>query len=142
MNRRIALSLLLAAGLLTGCEAASDAGADAPAGPPAGGPPPMPQPITLAKRPDATGGEAAYVVKCVMCHGPNGMGFGLLARRMDQPDLEKRDDLTVDYVELAARQGIGNMPAIPRGEVSDAELRQIAEYLAAGPHGASGGAAQ
>jgi hypothetical protein len=26
------------------------------------------------------------------------------------------------------------MPAIPRGEVSDDELRQIAEYLAAGLH--------
>ena len=35
---------------------------------------------------------------------------------------------------VAVRQGIGNMPAIPRGEVSDEELRQIAEYLAAGPH--------
>ncbi|GEM_PF-833508 len=142
MKLRIALSLLLATGLLAGCQVKEDAGADAPAGAAKGGPPPMPQPITLAKRPDATGGEAAYVVKCVMCHGPNGMGFGLLARRMDQPDLEKRDDLTVDYVELAARQGIGNMPAIPRGEVSDAELRQIAEYLAAGPHGAAPGAAQ
>jgi len=38
-------------------------------------------------------------------------------------------------VILAARQGIGNMPAIPRGEVSDEELQQIADYLAAGPHG-------
>jgi hypothetical protein len=26
------------------------------------------------------------------------------------------------------------MPPLPRGEVSDAELQQIAEYLAAGPH--------
>ena len=38
------------------------------------------------------------------------------------------------YVITAARTGIGNMPAIPRGEVSDAELQAIAEYLAAGPH--------
>jgi hypothetical protein len=60
------------------------------------------------------------------------MGTGLLARRTEQPLLEKRTDLTVDYVVQAARMGIGNMPAIPRGEVSDAELQLIAEHLAKG----------
>jgi len=29
----------------------------------------------------------------------------------------------------AARGGIGNMPRIQKGEVSDAQLRQIARYL-------------
>ena len=103
--------------------------------PPQGGPPGMPKPVTLVDRPNATGGEALYVEFCAMCHAPNGMGHGLLGRRMDTPDLEKRDNLPAQYVVLAARQGIGNMPAIPRGEVSDAELQAIAEYLAAGPHG-------
>lgn len=97
----------------------------------------MPQPITLAQRPDATGGEALYVTHCIACHGPNGMGNGLLGRRSDQPDLELREDLTTDFVILAARQGMGNMPAIPRGEVTDEELQSIADYLAAGPHGES-----
>ena len=106
----------------------------APAQPPPG-PPPMPKPVTLVDRPNATGGEALYVEFCAMCHAPNGMGHGLLGRRMDTPDLEKRDNLPAQYVVLAARQGIGNMPAIPRGEVSDAELQAIADYLAAGPHG-------
>ena len=116
--------------------AACKPAADEAGGPPAagGGPPPMPEPVTLADRPGATGGEALYVVKCLMCHGANGMGQGLLARRVDQPDLELRDDLTADFVIAAARQGIGNMPAIPRGEVSDADMQQIADYLAAGPH--------
>ena len=45
--------------------------------------------------------------------------------------------LAAAYVIMAARRGIGNMPAIPRGEVSDADLKQIADYLAAGPHGAA-----
>ncbi|BBC71934.1 conserved hypothetical protein [Altererythrobacter sp. B11] len=123
---------LLSAGAVMG-----QAGADAPAPSATGvgaGPPPMPQPLTLALRPGATGGEKDYVVKCGMCHGPNGMGTGLLARRMDTPLLEARDNLTREYVILAARRGIGNMPAIPRGEVSDAELEAIADYLAAGPH--------
>ena len=124
----------LASLVLAGCSVKGDEDGAASAAA-AAGPPPMPQPITMAQRPDATGGEALYVEKCIMCHGPNGMGYGLLGRRMEQPDLEKRDDLTVEYVTLAARQGIGNMPAIPRGEVTDAELEQIAGYLADGPHG-------
>jgi mono/diheme cytochrome c family protein len=99
--------------------------------------PPAPKPITLASRPNATGGEALYVEHCISCHGPNGMGTGLLARRIQPALLEERDNLPAAYVTIAVRQGIGNMPAIPRGEVSDEELRQIGEYLAAGPHGAT-----
>jgi mono/diheme cytochrome c family protein len=129
-------SLALAgAALLLGTQVWSQAGADAPAPPTQRGGAPMPKPVTLADRPNATGGEALYVEYCAMCHAPNGMGHGLLARRVDTPDLEKRDNLPAEYVVLAARQGIGNMPAIPRGEVSDADLQSIADYLAAGPHG-------
>ena len=98
------------------------------------GPPPAPKPTTLSSRPDAGGGEALYLEHCASCHAANGMGTGLLARRVQPALLEARDNLPAAYVAVAVRQGIGNMPAIPRGEVSDDELRQIAEYLAAGPH--------
>jgi len=102
--------------------------------------PGMPQPITLSSRPGTSGGEALYVEKCIMCHGPVGMGTGLLARRQrPEPQLERRGDLVAAFVILAARNGIGNMPAIPRGEVSDADLQAIADYLAAGPHGGQSG---
>lgn len=79
-------------------------------------------------------GKALFHEKCAMCHGPGGMGTGLLARRVDPKvaELEKRDDLTPDYVTTAARTGIGNMPAISRGEVSDKQLAAIAAYLAKG----------
>jgi mono/diheme cytochrome c family protein len=106
------------------------------------GPPPAPKPTTLSSRPQATGGEALYLEHCASCHAPNGMGTGLLARRVQPALLEARDNLPAAYVTVAVRQGIGNMPAIPRGEVSDEELRQIAEYLAAGPHPAASGAEQ
>jgi len=95
----------------------------------------MPKPTTLVDRPNATGGEKLFVEHCVMCHGPNGMGTGLLARRVQPALLEQRNNLAAAYVITAARRGIGNMPPIPRGEVSDAEMKQIADYLAAGPHG-------
>ncbi len=75
--------------------------------------------------------ERLYVEKCSMCHRQMGMGTVILARRMDPKvaQLELRTDLTAEYVTTAARQGIGNMPRIPRGEVSDAQLARIAAYL-------------
>jgi mono/diheme cytochrome c family protein len=112
---------------------AVDAQQQAPAEQPAGRPP-APPPITLSSRPGVAGGEALYIDKCIMCHGPNGMGTGLLGRTRPVALLEARDNLPAEFVVVAARQGIGNMPAIPRGEVSDEELQAIAEYLAAGPH--------
>jgi len=76
--------------------------------------------------------EALFVEKCGMCHRQMGMGTVLLARRMPPAlaRLEAREDLTVDYVTAAARQGLGNMPRIRRGEVSDTQLARIARYLA------------
>ena len=76
--------------------------------------------------------KALYDQKCGACHGEVGMGTGLLARRMAPAvaPLEKRDNLTAPYVIRAARIGLGNMPAITRGDVSDAEMARIADYLA------------
>lgn len=76
-------------------------------------------------------GKALFQEKCAMCHGPAGMGTGLLKRRVQPAMLEQRTDLAPEYVITAARTGIGNMPAIPRGEASDAQLAAIAAYLAA-----------
>lgn len=79
--------------------------------------------------------EALYVEKCGMCHRQMGMGTVILARRMDPAKamLEKRADLTTAYVIAAVRNGIGNMPRISRGEVSDPQLEIIAQYLTKGP---------
>ena len=79
--------------------------------------------------------EALFVEKCGMCHRQMGMGTIILARRMD-PNvafLEHRTDLTRDYIQAAVRHGIGNMPRIGRGEVSDAQLVRISAYLAKSP---------
>ncbi len=139
MSTRIAFVAL--AGLaLAACAgvAVAQSGA-APPAEAAGAPAPrpgMPQPITMAQRPNATGGEALYVEMCIMCHGPNGMGTGLLQRAgRPEPLLERRAGLPAAFYVAAARNGIGNMPAIPRAEVSDEQLQAIADYLAAGPHG-------
>ena len=90
--------------------------------------------ITLAAHAAELDGKMLFHQKCEMCHGAAGMGTGLLARRM-KPEvalLEKRDDLSAAYVERAARIGILNMPPITRGDVSDAQLASIAQYLSRG----------
>jgi mono/diheme cytochrome c family protein len=77
-------------------------------------------------------GAALFAEKCAMCHRVMGMGTVLLTRRRDPATapLEKRTDLTVEFVVAAARAGLGNMPRISRGEVSDADLATIAAWLA------------
>jgi mono/diheme cytochrome c family protein len=86
---------------------------------------------------DRTAGSpegALFDEKCGMCHRQFGMGTVLLARRVEKGTemLEKRDDLAADYVRKSVRMGIGNMPRIGRGEVSDPQLEAIARYLAKG----------
>jgi cytochrome c5 len=85
----------------------------------------------MQDRTSRTADERLYVEKCSMCHRQMGMGTVILARRMDPKvaRLEARTDLTADYITLAARQGIGNMPRISRAEVSDAQLARIVLYL-------------
>jgi cytochrome c5 len=75
-------------------------------------------------------GKSLYREKCVMCHDKTGMGTGLLSRRMQVAELLLRSDLNADFVVSVARAGVGNMPAIPRGEVSDRDLKAIADFLA------------
>lgn len=76
-------------------------------------------------------GAELFAEKCAMCHRVMGMGTVLLTRRRDAATapLEKRADLTVEFVVAAARAGLGNMPRISRGEVSDADLATIAAWL-------------
>lgn len=78
-------------------------------------------------------GKALYHEKCFMCHGPGGMGTGLLQRRVHPAELAKRTNLTRAQVIAVARAGLGNMPPMSRGEVSDKQLAAIAAYLATGP---------
>ena len=82
-----------------------------------------------------TSGAVLFAERCGMCHRTNGMGVGILARRPGDASkglLENRSDLTVVLITTVTRIGIGNMPRIPRGEVSDPEMIAIAEYLAKG----------
>ncbi|MBK6672396.1 MAG: cytochrome c [Proteobacteria bacterium] len=88
----------------------------------------------IQDRSSKTADEALFVEKCSMCHRQMGMGTVSLARRVpsERAMLEKRTDLTVDFVKVIARRGLINMPRISRVEVDDDQLDRIARYLAKG----------
>ena len=92
-------------------------------------------PMVGAAQPVPPDGAYLFHHKCGVCHEPGGMGTGLLARRVQPAELEKRSGLNPDYVFQYARRGLGNMPPIPPGQASDDELKAIGAYLASGPHG-------
>ena len=90
--------------------------------------------VSLAAQAADPDGKQLFQQKCAMCHGPVGMGTGLLARRMkpEVAQLEKRDDLSATFVTAFARTGALNMPPITRGDVTDTQLASIALYLSKG----------
>jgi mono/diheme cytochrome c family protein len=88
---------------------------------------------SAAAQPATPDGKALFHARCGMCHEAGGMGTGLLARRVQPALLEQRTNLNAQYVFQYARRGLGNMPPIAPGDVSDPELKAIAAYLAPGP---------
>jgi mono/diheme cytochrome c family protein len=76
-------------------------------------------------------GAALFGEKCGMCHRANGMGTGILARRLpaDQALLENRKDLQATFIDTVVRGGFGVMYPISRGEVSDEQLTKIKQHL-------------
>ncbi len=128
MNAKLAIVLIILGALPLSAATAAEPSQDKPAGTEVknatGG--------ALQDRSSKSPAEALFVEKCGMCHRQMGMGTVILARRVDPSKamLETRTDLTSIYVIQAARAGIGNMPRMQRGEVSDAQLETIARYLA------------
>lgn len=116
--------LLLAASLLS-------AGFAAAQGAPAGADWANPSANAVQRRDATTPEQTLFVQKCGMCHREMGMGTVILARRQppERAMLEKREDLTPEFIRIAARMGLGNMPRIPRGEVSDEQLEVIIRHL-------------
>lgn len=55
---------------------------------------------------------------CLQCHG-TGVG----------PDL-RQQQLNFDTIRYVTRNGLNAMPSFREGEISDAELREVADYLA------------
>lgn len=79
-------------------------------------------------------GEEVFNRHCVHCHGPGGemTGTQQLARTRgkDKALLTERDDLPAAYIQMIVRQGLKAMPAFVPSDLTDAQLRALADYLA------------
>lgn len=86
---------------------------------------------------DATG-AAIYEHYCIACHdrGVGHPGTQNLAYRYgpEKAALADRDNLTPEYVRIMVRFGRGLMPGFRPSEISDEQLKLLADYLAVGPH--------
>lgn len=128
MRRSILTALAVAMALAAACS--SEAARQEP---PAA--PPMPSQIQAATfgLGSTNPGERLFGRECAYCHVGKNTGTVMLQHRLpkDTPaQLHERQDLTADYVKAVVRQGLVNMPPLSRVEVSDAELDQIASFLA------------
>lgn len=97
-------------------------------------------PLTYAKAPPQPVPAVAikiYGKWCSDCHTrPSGPGTMALQRKYQgavPAILEQRTDLTPDYVRAVVRSGISFMPSFRKTEISDAELAELADYLAPAP---------
>lgn len=77
-------------------------------------------------------GQRLFGRECAFCHVGKTTGAMMLGRRLgkDQADLTRRTDLEADYVKAVVRNGLVNMPAFSRVELTDAELDKVAGWLA------------
>jgi (+)-pinoresinol hydroxylase len=83
---------------------------------------------------DLTGKEV-FDRHCVHCHGPGNEATGTLqlarTRGKDKALLAERDDLPAAYIQMIVRQGLKAMPAFVPSDLTDAQLKALADYLAA-----------
>jgi mono/diheme cytochrome c family protein len=89
---------------------------------------------TDAEAADVAPGKQIFQRYCAECHAP---GFGHpgtqqlgWTRGESRAVLEKRTDLQAAYVRLVVRQGLMEMPPFRPTEIDDAQLEQLANYLA------------
>lgn len=80
-------------------------------------------------------GKQVFAQHCAECHAP---GFGHpgtqrlgWSRGERYAILEQRKDLTAGYIRAIVRHGLLEMPPFRPTEISEADLDQLAAYLAA-----------
>jgi mono/diheme cytochrome c family protein len=94
---------------------------------------PAPQPAQAATSVRSAGART-FDKWCGDCHHPATGPGSIASQRRYQGTfsaiLEERRDLRPEYVSLVVRRGISFMPSFRKTEISDAELAQLAAYLA------------
>jgi mono/diheme cytochrome c family protein len=79
-------------------------------------------------------GQSLFARWCAECHAPGHGHPGTQqlgwTRGAKLAVLEQRRDLTAPYIQFIVRNGLGAMPAYRPSEISDAQLVELASYLA------------
>ncbi|HEY1961949.1 MAG TPA: cytochrome c [Rhizomicrobium sp.] len=80
-------------------------------------------------------GEHIFRHYCFECHGPLPDKPGTAALRAKYNGavparLDERTDLSTEFVIYTVRHGVSVMPAARKTEITDAELKALADYLA------------
>lgn len=80
----------------------------------------------------AAKGKALFDQRCGLCHATGELGTFMLGRRLGQENalLAARAGTPEALVLHVVRNGINGMPTFTRVELSDAEIKLIAAYLA------------
>ena len=83
-------------------------------------------------------GEHIFQRYCFECHGegtdkPGTMALKAKYKGAKPGRLDQRTDLTADFVIYTVRHGDTVMPSMRKTEISDAELKAMADYLARKP---------
>lgn len=89
----------------------------------------------LGAEPDIQAGKATFDKWCGICHGEGrymGGTAGLRNKYKDEKPalLEQRTDLPAALVKVFVRNGVSIMAPFRKTEISDAELEDLAAYLA------------
>ena len=84
---------------------------------------------------DIAHGKAVFDSRCEICHGRGNDRAGTISLQFKYQGakpalLEERSDLTPDLVRFYVRHGVAMMPFFRKTELSDAELGDLAAYLA------------
>ena len=93
----------------------------------------QPKPVEPAGNPE--NGQQVYEYWCATCHGrgpghPGTQSLEVKYRGKVPAALEDRTDLAVPVTTYFVRHGFALMPPFRKTEISDAELRDLAAYLA------------
>lgn len=88
-----------------------------------------------APSPDVAGGEKIYTRWCVHCHAEGRGNPGTQSLQIKYEGrvpavLLQRTDLTPEAVAVFVRQGVQSMPPFRKTEITDAELVDLAAFVA------------
>lgn len=78
-------------------------------------------------------GREVYLKWCAPCHMDSPFAPATIRLKHTRGEalavLEKRNDLSPDYIRILVRKGVNGMPLFRKTEISDQQLEELVNYL-------------